>query len=207
MSENNTYLDNYDKEDEIELDSEKELLKRKQGGVRRSGPQVQSIQIFTCPKCGFELKDKESFEKHVKQHKNFGKSCHKCGETFKNNTDLEFHQLYEHTEQTQWNCIKCSFQGSDRDNLKNHMNFKHTKENDREVYTCEECERQFRSTWHLRNHTRDEHGSKEECSFYKENRCRFGNTCWKKHVPSTGNNSYTCYTCKQMFQSMNTLIL
>ena len=28
----------------------------------------------------------------------------------------------------------------------------------------------------------------------------------KKHVPSTGNNSYTCYTCKQIFQSMNTLM-
>ena len=130
----------------------------------------------------------------------------KCGEVFQKDSDLEFHQLYEHLETSQWNCLECSFQAKNRDDLKNHMNFKHTKEKDKEVYNCEVCKRQFRSLWHLRNHSRDEHGSKEECSFYNENRCKFGSKCWKKHSPSQGNKSFTCFTCKETFQSMNTLM-
>ena len=66
--------------------------------------------------------------------------------------------------------------------------------------------RQFRSLWHLRNHSRDKHGRKEECSFYNENRCKFGSKCCKKHSPSQGNKSYTCFTCKETFQNMNTLM-
>ena len=49
--------DHYDKEEEIELDSEKELLLGKQSGFRREGPQVQSVQSFPCHVCGSKLKD------------------------------------------------------------------------------------------------------------------------------------------------------
>ena len=94
--------------------------------------------------------------------------------TFKNNNDLEFHITYEHTELTQWNCMSCSYQSNNKDSLKNHMHFKHTLESKKAIFECEVYAQQFRSSWHLRNHTRDNHGKDEECVYFKQNKCKFG---------------------------------
>ena len=102
--------------------------------------------------------------------------------------------------------MKCAFQANSRDHLKTHINFKHTKDTDKEVIDCDKCNRQFRSTWHLRNHSRDDHGKEEECSFYKDNRCKFGNTCWKVHSENSGLKTFTCYSCKEAFNNMNELM-
>ena len=122
--------DNYDHEDEIELDSERELLKGKQNGFKRVGPQSQSEQSFNCHVCSFQFKNRDILDKHIKQHEDQKKQCIKCGKAFKSDNDLEFHRTYEHRE-TQWNCMQCSFQAENKDNLKNHINFKHTSEKDR----------------------------------------------------------------------------
>ena len=198
--------DNYDKEDEIELDSERDLIRGKQQGFRRVSPQVQSEKSLNCTKCGFQFKTRDSFERHIKQHEDLIKRCNKCGDTLKNNTDLEFHTTYEHRESVQWNCNECSYQSNNKDSLKNHINFKHTIEINKEVFEWEVCARQFRSTWHLRNHTRDEHGKNEECVHFKQNRCKFGDNCWKKHSYLTGAKSFVCYSCKDTFKNMNELM-
>ena len=120
--------------------------------------------------------------------------------------DLEFHITYEHRQITQYNCMNCSFQATSKDQLQTHMNFKHTKEAEREVFDCETCKRQFRSNWHRRNHQRDDHGKDQECTFYKEKRCKFGNTCWKAHNDNTGPITFKCYSCKEIFKNMNELM-
>ena len=102
--------------------------------------------------------------------------------------------------------MQCSFQAENKDNLKNHINFKHTSEKDREVLDCDMCARQFRSSWHMRNHYRDEHGKNEECIHFKQNRCKFGSDCWKAHSNTTGVKTFTCYSCKDVFKSMNELM-
>ena len=198
--------DIYDNEDVIELDSEKELLKGKQSGLRREGPQVQSVQTFPCTVCGFKLNDQTQLNNHLKSHQDFRKICKKCGETFKNASDLEFHSTYEHSDLSQWNCMQCPFQANNKDLLKNHINFKHMQDSDKVVLSCEKCKMQFRSTWHLRNHKRDDHGKEEECVHYKENRCKFGSSCWKVHTENTGIKTFTCYSCKEIFQTMNELM-
>ena len=198
--------DIYDKEDESELESEKELLKGKQRGFRREGPQVQSVQIFSCDVCGVQLKDKTQLDIHSKCHENIIKKCMKCPETFKNENDFDFHATYEHREMSQWNCMNCAFQANSRDNLKNHINFKHTKDSDKVVLNCDKCQMKFRSVWHLRNHKRDDHGKEEECLFNKDNRCKFGNSCWKVHKENTGIQTFTCYSCKEVFKNMNELM-
>ena len=102
--------------------------------------------------------------------------------------------------------MDCSFQSTSKDQLKSHINFKHTKDSNIKVYKCEVCKRQFRSVWHLNNHIRDEHGKEKECSFYKENRCKFGNSCWKEHKENRGTIIFTCYSCKETFKSINDLM-
>ena len=73
--------DSYDLDDKEEFDSEREILKGKQNGYRRSGPQVQASQIFKYTQCQYQLKDKKSLEKHKKGIKNF-KLCVKNVEKF-----------------------------------------------------------------------------------------------------------------------------
>ena len=102
--------------------------------------------------------------------------------------------------------MQCSFQGNSKDNLRTHINFKHTKDTEKEVLDCDKCKRQFRSTWHLRNHNRDDHGKDEECIYYKDNRCKFGNACWRLHSEKVGPKTFTCYSCKATFKNINELM-
>ena len=154
---------------------------------------------FPCQICGFKLKDQTSLDIHIKRHQDIRRKCKECGETFKMDKDLEFHITYEHRKITQYNCMNCSFQATSKDQLQTHMNFKHTKEAEREVFDCETCKRQFRSNWHRKNHQRDDHGKDQEGTFYKEKRCKFGNTCWKTHNENRGAITFTCYSCKEIF--------
>ena len=68
--------DNYDHEDEIELDSERELLKGKQNGFKRVGPQSQSEQFFNCHVCSFQFKNRDFLDKHIRQHEDQKKTMH-----------------------------------------------------------------------------------------------------------------------------------
>ena len=199
--------DKYDVDDEVELDSEREILKGKQSGFRRNGPQLQPTQIFKCPKCDNSLKDKIALEKHLESHKTIEIKCKTCGERFDKESDLEFHSIYEHVNIYQWNCMKCPFQTNEKMSLKKHFDIKHTDK--QSIYQCESCKREFESQWHLKNHIRDEHGKIEECSHFKENRCKFANTCWKKHIDLQSglkNVLFICFSCKQSFKTINDLM-
>ena len=103
--------------------------------------------------------------------------------------------------------MECSFQTNNKELLKNHVNFKHSKDKSHVVFHCDTCQNQYTSKWSLNNHIRDDHGQKEECSHFKENRCKFGKSCWKIHTKvGTTNSNFTCYTCKETFSKMNELM-
>ena len=154
--------DKYDQEDVIKLDSEKEILNGKRSGFRRDGPQVQSTPINICPECQKILRDKVKFQEHMKQHDALKIKCRICTKTFNNDNDLNFHTIYEHKVQSQWNCMDCSFQTDNKELLRNHVTFKHTREDMQVVFPCDECEMKYTSKWSLNNHKRDAHGPQEE---------------------------------------------
>ena len=179
--------DNYDQQDEVEFDSETVILRGKQNGFRRNSPQANSTPMFTCSECDYTLQNKRSLDKHMKRHTEFQIKCRKCSEPFKNDNDLQNHIKNNHKILNQLNCMSCDFQTNQKELLKSHVNFKHTKEKDREVVNCDKCPMEFMTLWTLRNHNRDVHGPKEECIFFKQNRCKFNKSCWKLHVPSQKN--------------------
>ena len=152
------------------------------------------------------MKDQVSLDNHMKNHKEHTIKCRICNQTFDSDKDLRFHKTYEHQEKTQWNCMDCSFQTNNKSMLRNHLNFKHTKDNDKQVFGCDKCERQFSYSWSLKNHTRDDHGKTEECVFYKVNKCKFGQTCWKLHNENTNKDSFICFSCNDGFKTMNSLM-
>ena len=197
----------YDKGDEVELDSERVLLQGKQNGFRRGGPQVKSAQVFKCTKCPYSLKDKASLDEHIKNHEKLKFYCTKCGEKYDLESDLEFHTIYDHKPLYEWNCMQCSFQTNDKESLKKHFNLKHTERQD--TLVCEKCSLELKSPWQLKNHIRDEHGKSEECFYFKDNRCRFGDRCWKKQSMRSNekqSSSFVCYSCKENFSSLNNLM-
>ena len=67
--------DDYDEEDEIELDSERVILKGKNSGYRRSGPQTEAAKKMKCQECEYEVKDKVSLEKHMQNHRDHAIKC------------------------------------------------------------------------------------------------------------------------------------
>ena len=198
--------DDYDQLDEVELDSEKELIRAKQSGFRRSSPMNQATQMFTCTECNSTLKDKISLEEHLKNHKKSQLKCPMCEKLFKEEGDLKFHRTYEHMERSQWNCMDCSFQSHNKELLKNHVNIRHTKDSEKIEVECDECDKKFRSSWNLKNHIRDDHGKKQDCSFYRANRCNYGNSCWNLHNDSPNTELFTCFSCKEGFNTLNGLM-
>ena len=198
--------DKYDVEDESEFDSERDILKTKTMGFRRNNPQVQSSAVFKCQECEHNASNEAMLEKHLHTNRRSDMKCNTCNDLFNSEADLKFHIHYEHRNLNQWNCLECPFQTNNKGILKNHVNVKHTNEQNDQMVECDKCVRKFMSTWYLRNHVRDDHEKTEECVFYKANKCRFGSTCWKLHTSNPNKEPFTCFSCKKGFQTMNGLM-
>ena len=201
-----TSSDSYDKQDEEELDSERDIIRGKQNGFRRNNPQNNSTQVFSCNECEYLPKDKKSLDEHKKRHIDLQIKCMKCGKPFLNDSDLQNHIINDHRKGSQLNCMLCDFQTNQRELLKNHINFKHTEEKNQEVKSCDQCSMQFMTIWNLKNHIRDVHGPQEDCYLYKQNRCKFNKSCWRLHKPGQSNESFTCFSCKENFKTINELM-
>ena len=197
--------DMYDRQDEEEFNSEKEVLHGKHKGFRRNGPQVQPTQMFDCTECEHSTTDKKKLDEHVKRHKELQIKCRKCGEVFKSDSDFNKHNTEKH-KRGAYDCMSCDFQTNQESLLKSHINFKHTKEQDREVVNCDICDMKFMSFWSLRNHKRDIHGPQEDCFFFSKKRCKFGASCWKIHGPNVNKDLFTCFACKSSFKTINELM-
>ena len=61
--------DIYDRQDEEEFDSEQQIFQGKHKGFRRTGPQVQPIQIFDCTECEHSTSNKIKLDEHIQRHR------------------------------------------------------------------------------------------------------------------------------------------
>ena len=142
----------------------------------------------------------------MKRHTEFQIKCRKCGEIYKCDKDLNDPISEKHKNSNQLNCMSCDFQTNQHNLLKSHINFKHTEKQNREVFDCYMCEMQFMSIWILGNHKRDIHGPQEDCFFFSQNRCKFGKSCWKKHIHNKNEDLFICFSCKLKFKTINELM-
>ena len=114
-------------------------------------------------------------------------------------------------KQLVYNCEACDFHTSNKNSLKAHINLRHSKKNlnstfscdicdedfetkshlashmkedhtEKLPYTCSECEKQFKDSWNMKNHKRDNHEVTEICQHFLRNSCKFQiGECWSKH--------------------------
>jgi hypothetical protein len=99
------------------------------------------------------------------------------------------------------------------------MNLRHRgpSEQSEDTYKCDDCEQQFSAVWNLKNHVRDIHGKKEDCSHFNKGKCKYPDKyCWKRHTPQTqtlpkevgtDEKSEECYICKNKFRTKRDMML
>ena len=90
----------------------------------------------------------------------------------------------------EYNCVECPYQGTQEDELNNHIEHKHR-------IKCRICEKSFKTKPSLMVHRKQEHYSSVAlCRKGKE--CDFAEKCWWKHR-DTNESMIECYFCESSF--------
>ena len=93
------------------------------------------------------------------------------------------HIAYTHRRNNNINelhCQMCDFKTSRKQNLSDHIAENHRKDIG-EKFICQHCGDTFTSNWYLNSHRRDEHMRTEVCSFFRDNKCKFGEISGKQN--------------------------
>ncbi|XP_023158553.1 transcription factor grauzone-like isoform X2 [Ceratitis capitata] len=120
-----------------------------------------------CHVCAKEIRDRASFEKHVRLH--FEDSgprvkCPRpdCDSWLKDEENLRQHMRRHNDEGLTFKCEECGRTCKNRRALRSHILYVHSKE----VFTCEECNKTFKKAITLREHMAQHTGeSLYKCPF------------------------------------------
>ena len=179
-----------------ELEEEIVLLKSKESGHRRVGPQslpetVSSIKTnFKCDKCNSFLESQGLLTAHMRnQHTaNQTVTCELCDKDFKALLELARHMSSQHTD-GEWNCNECDYQVNTPTHLMDHLKttghqpsptIKNRKSLFKDYKQCYTCKKEFEGYWNLMNHRHSSHPSNKKCRNFP-NDCKWGRKCWYMH--------------------------
>ena len=163
---------------DLKLDKELTEAKKNEINTVVTNPDNNKEGNIECKDCGYPCMYNEKLEIHVKKHLDIRtevpteQTCHICKDTLNSVPEFKKHMTIRHI---QYNCEHCSFQAGTQLVLSKHLNLKHKAPGEKaeETLRCDECTEQFSSNWNLNNHTRDTHGTKTECTFFQQGRCRY----------------------------------
>ncbi|KAK3928428.1 Zinc finger protein with KRAB and SCAN domains 8 [Frankliniella fusca] len=161
-----------------------------------------------CKVCGVITKTKTSYWRHLKKHKE-DKCCKVCNTTFNSQEELEAHSKTVHeAEETLsssqadgahiFKCHHCKdvLLRNEKD-WKEHYIVVHFT---RAVYTCDQCEKTYRTKEHLEMHKRSHAGEKP----YMCDVCavRFtGKSSLRSHMKTHASRKYECKICQKVYSS------
>ncbi|TMW40666.1 hypothetical protein DOY81_014103 [Sarcophaga bullata] len=110
-------------------------------------------EINICQVCAKEIKDKKSFEKHVRSH--FEDSgprlkcpIENCESWLKDEDNLKTHIQRYHIDDKTYKCPDCDKVCQNRRSLSSHKHYFHSKE----VFRCEQCDKTFKKALTLKEH-------------------------------------------------------
>ena len=122
----------------------------------------KNIEIdLSCEWCGFRANDLEEVEEHAKNTRTGAgvaeqHGCDHCQFSTYHKPTLDAHTDSVHQRN---NCELCSFQGSNRTALANHMRIKHNKRHsERNMHKCYLCTLTTNYLHYLKNHIKNIHG-------------------------------------------------
>ena len=184
-----------------DLVEEISLLKTKNSGFRRAGPQESPLNMsngcsqFRCDQCDFVLESQGLLDAHILNHEETpisSSNCEDCDQTFTTERDLADHIQNEHTKPSncdEWLCNECPFQANTADELLKHLrvtghqpsNAVNDKaKNAIDFKECYTCKMQFNGYYNLMEHRKNVHPSSKKCRNYPAS-CTFGEKCWYVH--------------------------
>ena len=111
----------------------------------------------------------------------------------------------------QYNCTECFFQGSNTEELTNHISLKHTAQGGMK---CRNCGKMFQTKRNLMDHRKSEHlGTVAPCRNHMEGLCTYSNKmCWWSHEAKneseeTPGGTIKCYICSEMFGNKGAMMI
>ena len=115
------------------------------------------------------------------------------------------------TDEKEYNCHECCYQGVAESDLKRHIILKHeTPINQSATFKCRTCGNGFSHKWELMKHRKSSHrDTVAMCRNWRNGSCPYTEeACWWNHVEKILNgNHHTCYICGTTFDTKNQLML
>ena len=190
--------------DENESISEVSILKNKNFGFRRIGPQVEAIKNkpevkYTCPLCDYVSESKWHLDVHLKKHELKNSSCTYCEKKFKTEDRLNLRVKTTHEKELKYNCNDCSYQAHTREELNKHFDVTHVGHS----IFCHTCGKGFSLKRDLMRHRKTDHANMiKKCKYFSRGNCDFEDDfCWWKHEREVNENDVEEDGNKLVFQN------
>ena len=115
------------------------------------------------------------------------------------------------TEEKEYNCFECCFQGSGESELKSHIILKHrTPLSQIGSIKCRTCGNTFSVKWELMKHRKASHiNTVAKCKNYLNKSCPYTEElCWWVHSERTKDSDISnCYMCGKQFENKNQIMI
>ena len=134
--------------------------------IRNKHSDMENLQVemLKCTECNEEFSRQEKLTDHFQnfhagsspinpepaqrqctedEHNKF--RCNTCEEVFTNNENLKDHMNRFHTSEFSYVCEICSYRGESVTILQKHILDHHIKKNNNGMYSCDECDAQFKT--------------------------------------------------------------
>ena len=156
--------------------------------------------IIKCQKCSMEFKEKEKFEKHMREKHPIVPKNVKCNECDKYFTDkgIQYHYNASHAKNQ---CPECDKIFDFESKLSNHITEYHPDYR----YKCDICAKEFEKLRNYRDHYKHMHEEINKelqcdlCDYKTVNKKYLAGHIRKMHEKST--KTHPCKVCKKVFQS------
>ena len=180
--------DDADENDENESIS---ILRNKNCGFSRIGPQFEAIRKnpevkYTCELCDNVFESKWHLDVHLKKHELKDSNCSFCEKKFKSKDRLNLHVKTTHEKETEYNCNECSYQAHTKGELDKHFDVTHAGH----TIFCHTCGKGFSLKRDLMRHRKTDHANMiKKCKYFLSGHCDFDDDfCWWKHEREVSKN-------------------
>ncbi|XP_052233490.1 uncharacterized protein LOC127846353 isoform X3 [Dreissena polymorpha] len=107
-------------------------------------------ESFICQQCGKSFSTKSNLTKHILLHGDKQHKCPYCEKAFHLDIYLKEHLSGVHLNHFKYQCNDCGRMMKSKTGFNEHVRVFHTK--NAQVYTCPECNKQFKQRGNLRSH-------------------------------------------------------
>ncbi|XP_011292155.1 transcription factor grauzone [Musca domestica] len=124
--------------------------------------EISQYMGLHCDVCNIAVENFAGIKNHMRLEHNIDNGYVKCcDKKFHKRANLLYH-VRHHVDPNCYRCEECNQTFSDYQSLRNHLNVKHQKEEDK-IYKCTECPKKFARKYLLEQHRTFKHKDHKQC--------------------------------------------